>query len=60
MNTMFDRAGTYRVENGTIILTVDGVEYSSTFDDATGEYSIPWTLYGTETNLDFTLVGCIW
>lgn len=60
MNTMFDRSGTYRVENGTIILTVEGVEYSSTFDDATGEYSIPWTLYGTETNLDFTLTGCIW
>ena len=50
-----NKTGTWTYENNTFKITVDEVEYSSTFDLGTGLYTIPYKYKGNEASVDCTL-----
>ena len=57
MNTMFDKAGTYVVEDGAIKVTVGEETFTSTFDEETGSYKLTYKLVGPEYTLTPELVS---
>ena len=60
MNAAFDRTGTYVVENGQIKVTIGEETFTSTFDEATGTYSITYKLVGSEATLYPVLTFQVW
>ena len=60
MNAMFDKSGTYVMENGQIKITIGEKSYTSTFDEATGTYKLTYELVGNEGTFYPELVFGVW
>lgn len=59
-NSTFDKTGTYTVSEGVITITIDGEDFSSTYDNETNTYSIDYTMKGSDTTVEVPLEGALW
>ena len=60
MNGMFDKKGTYTIENGQISIVIGEKTFTSTFDETTGTYTLVYELQGQDGVFTPELTYSIW
>ena len=60
MNSMFYRTGTYTFVDNVITMSINDETLTSTYDEETGTYSLPYILVGQQATLTPTLTYSLW